>query len=503
MATLKIVESIMTKNPCYTQGRKMQVKGLMLHSVGCPQPSAMAFIRNWNSPTFDRACVHGFIDGNTGEVYQTLPWDHRGWHAGGSANNTHIGVEMCEPACIRYTQGATFACSDTAQARAVAKRTYEAAVLLFAQLCQLYALDPLADGVIISHAEGYRRGVASNHADPEHLWRQLSMPNTMNGFRQDVKAAMGGVSVVSTPTVEPVGVTATENDKVVWDYLFERIGNVYGVAGMMGNLYSESGMKPTNLQNSFEKKLGFDDISYTAAVDSGIYTNFADDRAGYGLAQWTYPTRKSHLFDFSKSRGASIGDLSMQLDFLWKELTEGYKGVLLILKSARSVVEASNAVLMQFERPTDQGESVQKRRAGYGQTYYNRFAENTVAVSAQPLYRVRKSWDDKASQIGAFKVLENAKIRADQNSGYSVFDENGTMVYHSEADEFSPFLVRVTIDDLNIRTGPGTNHALTGQFTGVGTFTILEVRQGTGSKSGWGRLKSGAGWIALDYVLRI
>ena len=69
---------ILTKNPCYTAGRKIDVKGLMLHSVGCPQPRASAFINSWNSPTFDRACVHGFIDGNDGTVYQTLPWNHRG-----------------------------------------------------------------------------------------------------------------------------------------------------------------------------------------------------------------------------------------------------------------------------------------------------------------------------------------------------------------------------------------------------------------------------------------
>ena len=74
----------------------------MLHSVGCPQPSAAVFIKNWNSESYDRACVHGFIDGNDGTVYQTLPWNHRGWHGGGSSNNTHIGVEMCEPACIKY-----------------------------------------------------------------------------------------------------------------------------------------------------------------------------------------------------------------------------------------------------------------------------------------------------------------------------------------------------------------------------------------------------------------
>ena len=133
---MKLVESIMTRNPCYTAGRKITVKGLMLHSVGCPQPKASAFINSWNSPSHDTSCVHGFIDGNDGTVYQTLPWNHRGWHCGsgnkGSGNNTHIGVEMCEPACIKYTAGSNFTCSNLAEAKAVAKRTYEAAVELFA-----------------------------------------------------------------------------------------------------------------------------------------------------------------------------------------------------------------------------------------------------------------------------------------------------------------------------------------------------------------------------------
>ena len=101
---MKLAESIMKGNPCYTAGRKITVKGLMLHSVGCPQPDALTFIRSWNSPAHGSSCVHGFIDGNDGTAYQTLPWNRRGWHCGsgsrGSGNNTHIGVEMCEPACI-------------------------------------------------------------------------------------------------------------------------------------------------------------------------------------------------------------------------------------------------------------------------------------------------------------------------------------------------------------------------------------------------------------------
>ena len=323
---MKLVQSILTKNPCYTAGRKITVKGLMLHSVGCPQPKASVFINSWNSPSYDNACVHGFIDGNDGTVYQTLPWNHRGWHCGsgskGSGNNTHIGVEMCEPACIRYTSGSNFTCSDLAAARAVAKRTYEAAVELFAYLCNQYNLNPAADGVIISHREGHSRGIASNHGDPEHLWKGLGMGYTMDGFRKDVKSAMNGPAV-------------SEPEEGGW-------------------------------------------------------------------------------------------------------------------------------------------------------------------------YRVRKSWADVKSQKGAFKVLANAKKCADENPGYSVYDESGKAVYGGEESEsgFSPYLVQVSITDLNIRKGPGTDYGKTGKYTGKGVFTIVAEADGQGA-SCWGKLKSGAGWISLDYAKRI
>lgn len=190
---MELKECILTQNPCYKAGKKISVKGLMLHSVGCPQPNAETFVRKWNNPESSRACVHAFIDGNTGAVYQTLPWDYKAWHCGGNANSTHIGVEMCEPACLKYTGGASFTCSDMEAAMAVVKRTYEAAVELFAFLSQEYGLDPLADGVIISHKEGHDRGLASGHGDPDHLWKGLQCEYTMDIFRQAVAAAMENV----------------------------------------------------------------------------------------------------------------------------------------------------------------------------------------------------------------------------------------------------------------------------------------------------------------------
>lgn len=194
---MKIIESLLTKNTCFKINKKMTVKGLMLHSIGCPQPRASVFANGWNDPKKEVA-VHGFIDGLTGDVWQFLPWNICGWHAGGAANQTHIGVEMGEPDCIKYKpSSATFTIKDSDRPAAIAcaQRTYNAAVELFAYLCNSFGLDPLADGVIIGHAEGHARGIASNHGDPEHLWRQLGMSKTMDGFRCDVAAKMGKVEV--------------------------------------------------------------------------------------------------------------------------------------------------------------------------------------------------------------------------------------------------------------------------------------------------------------------
>ena len=168
--------------------------------------------------------------------------------------------------------------------------------------------------------------------------------------------------------------TGANNEEKIWNYLKAAGLSDQGAAGLMGNLYAESGLSPVNLQNSFEKKLGYTDASYTAAVDSGRYTSFTQDRAGYGLAQWTYHTRKAALLDFARAQGKSVGDLEGQLNFLLHELKTSYPSVLTVLKTAANVAAASDAVLLKFERPADQGETVKQRRARYAQTYYERYA---------------------------------------------------------------------------------------------------------------------------------
>lgn len=193
---MKIIESYLKNNRCYTNNIKINATGLMLHSVGCSQPNATVFISNWNNTQVSK-CVHAFIDANTGIVYQCLPWEVKAWHCGSSGNSTHIGIEMCESKYISYRNG-VISILDPVKAKEDAKRAYDSAVELFAHLCNKYGIPVTA---ICSHAEGYKKGIASNHGDPEHYWRAVNCDYTMDAFRASVRAKMGGVYSNTTTVV--------------------------------------------------------------------------------------------------------------------------------------------------------------------------------------------------------------------------------------------------------------------------------------------------------------
>lgn len=219
---MEIIEAYATQNRCYQIGTPLKPRGIMLHSIGVPQPNAAVMAQNFNQyrPNGQSVCVHAFVQ-RDGMVYQTLPWTVQAWHCGGSANSTHIGVEMTEPASIAYTgYGAEWRDLDPVATETHIRGTYAAAVELFAQLCAQFDLDPLADGVIISHSEGRMRGVASPHADPEHLWKPFGL--TMYEFRQDVYKAMHSTEeeeedVTRYKTIEEVPTWARSTIKEMMD----------------------------------------------------------------------------------------------------------------------------------------------------------------------------------------------------------------------------------------------------------------------------------------------
>lgn len=223
---MNLVQCILTANDCYKAGRTITPKGVMVHSTGANNPKVARYAQplesdsnyqaiinkigmnnnhnDWNNAGLE-VCTHAFIgkfaDGSVGTV-QTLPWNHRGWHAGtgtsgGSANNTHIAFEICEDGLsdVDYFN-----------------KVYKEAVELTAVLCKQYNLDPMADGVVICHSEGYSRGVASNHADVMHWFPKHG--KSMDTFRADVKAQMGGGFVEPSTPEQPTITTVNYQAKV-------------------------------------------------------------------------------------------------------------------------------------------------------------------------------------------------------------------------------------------------------------------------------------------------
>lgn len=207
--------------------------------------------------------------------------------------------------------------------------------------------------------------------------------------------------------------TTTNYAHTIWLYLMGKIGNEYGVAGLMGNLYAESGLHPDIVQgdipySSYSKE-------YTADVDSGAisendFVNNGPGGGGYGLAQWTYYTRKQALYDMWKNGGySSIGSIELALDYLWYELENSFPGVLETLKNATTIRQASDAVLHDFEAPADQSETVEEKRASNGQYYYNQFATSGGSSSGGGNYGVGGSLS--ASRLANLLLLAVASDR--------------------------------------------------------------------------------------------
>lgn len=312
-----------------------------------------------------------------------------------------------------------------------------------------------------------------------------------------------------------MALTGKNNEEKIWNYLKAQGMTDCGAAGLMGNLYAESGLIPTNLQNSYEKKLGYTDATYTEAVDSGAYSNFVKDSAGYGLAQWTYWSRKQGLLDYANAAGKSIGDLETQLGYLMKELSGSYKAVLTTLKSATTVKAASNAVLLQFERPADQSAAVQTKRAGYGQTYYDKYAaataekeETTVATKITTAAQLAERCLDVAQNyktlyvMGCFGAPMTAanKKRYTQNHSYNKQAARTKMINAASADTFGFDCVCLIKGLLwgwcgdKSKTYGGASYAVNG-VPDIGADTMITKCKNV-STAGWANMEVGeALWV--------
>ena len=240
---MNLRQLFLKNNACYIAGRTIEVQGIMVHSTGANNPNLRRYVgpddgllghnpnnNHWNNFHPEgrvmgphswanngngrcrtcngrQVCVHAFIGklaNGSIATYQTLPWDMRGWHSGGRANDTHIGFEICE---------------DGLTDRSYFDLVYQEAVELSAYLCRRFRLNPLADGVLIDHAEGHRRGIASNHGDVAHWFRRHG--KSMDSFRTDVNKMLqsnGGTGTVTAPVAEtPAFPIAEENLQAMVD----------------------------------------------------------------------------------------------------------------------------------------------------------------------------------------------------------------------------------------------------------------------------------------------
>lgn len=380
------------------------------------------------------SCNYGI--GTDGRISLCVEEKNRSWCSSSNDNDQRsITIECASDKSQPYSMNTSVYNSLVKLCVDVCRRYGKKKLLWFGDKNTSLNYSPKADEMVLT----VHRWFANKSCPGDWLYKKLG------DLASKVTAELGGSK--ATPRQE-TNIIKGSNEKIIWNFFKGKGLNDYAISGVMGNLYAESGLQPSNLQNIYEKKLGHTDASYTAAVDNGKYTNFVKDSAGYGLAQWAYWSRKEGLLNYAKKTKKSIGDINMQLEFLWNEMQSAtYKKMMTTLKSAKSVRQASDAFLIDFENPSNQGESIKAKRAEYGMSYYKKNADG-----------------DKS------------------NIPYTVKVNDSTV--------------------LNIRKGPGTNYAITGKIKDNGIYTIIEERAGTGAKK-WGKLKSGAGWISLDYCIKL
>ena len=378
----------------------------------------------------------------TGDGFHPGLFNFRRWHSGGGANNTHIGVEMTEPATIRYAGGASWAETGNGEnTKNHVLATYQYAVELFAHLCQQFRLDPLADGVVISHSEGCKRGIASNHGDVEHLWSKFGL--TMAQFRKDIKAAMEGSTTEDSLTAIMGKAAATAEQMKA--YLKKKNPAVPQSVLDMIPLYISEG----------EAEGVRGDIAFAqSCLETG---NFTFSGSAVNLKQ-------NNFCGLGVTQRGKTG-----LSFESAQL--GIRAQIQHLKAYASTDKLRNALADPRFR------------------YVKRGCAPYVEWLGQKENPQGKGW--AAGEKYGEKIL--SILKAIVSEGKVQFMESLTLS--------APYMVRVSIPDLNIRRGPGKSYPKTGKFTGVGVFSIVE------EKDGWGLLKAYQekrnGWISLAFTTRI
>ncbi|MFI3231635.1 MAG: phage tail tip lysozyme [bacterium] len=390
----------------FTSGRTSSISYIVVHYTANDGDTAKGNC-SYFSGSSRNASAHYFVDETS--IYRSVEDSNTAWHCGATSykhsscrNANSIGIEMCSR-------------KDSAGKYYIKDEVVTKTIQLVKLLMQKYNIK--SDNVL-------RHYDVTGKSCPEPFVRTSSLWGNFKGLLSGGSALSQSIS--SSPST--ASTQSQSQDKIIWDFFKSKGLSDFAIAGLMGNLFAESALSPTNLQDTFEKSLNMSDSVYTSSIDSGSYSNFINDSAGYGLAQWTYSTRKQALLNFAKQKGVSIGNLSMQLEFLWQEL-QSYPTVIKVFSSATTIKEVSDVVLLDFEKPAVQSEAVKLKRLEYSSSYYNTFSSSGSC----------------------------------------------------------PYLVQVTTSPLNIRSGASTSFSIVGSIQDKGKYTIIEEANNWGKlKSGVG-----------------
>lgn len=555
---LNIIKIYLTKNRCYQQALKRTAIGIQIHTIGTGQGTAQSVADYWNQAAVS-ACVTYLTDCDTpGKVLQLLPEDYYTWADAGYGNRNLITIEICESDYIKYTGGANYTITDEAKFKADIMRGYNTAVLLCADICKRYGWDPTAKlpsglYLISSHDEGRQAGLSSAHVDPTHVWNRFGL--TMDGFRAAVKSAMNG-TVTIQPATEPLyrvrkawtdvssqlfagtlegakkachpGYSVyDENGKCVYTNTPKgfQASDLKGLSeadriAKIAPLYVESakttGMLPSVgiAQFCLESGYGTTDLAKFANNLHGMKCKLSgntwagsvwDGESKYGkyspevengvtVQRYSYFRKYPCCEDSIADRAAYFTNAMNGSKKRYPGLVgeKDYKKAIQIIKDGRYATDPNYV---------DKLCDIVKR---WDLTQYDQDVELPGGADILPdtdklWYRVRKTWADATSQIGAFHDLGKAKDCVDKNSGYKVYDEKGNVIYEPE-EKPKEYMVRVKIPDLRIREAPSKESHSPGCIA-PGSYTIVEEKKSGGYT--WGKLKSGTGWIALEYTQEI
>lgn len=352
--------SYYVKSPNYDSRNGNKVQGFAIHCfVG-----QITVERGVNAFSYPRNASCNYVVGYDGKIGCALDDELRSW----CTSNRYIDEKVLtiEMACDSYHP---YKITDAA---------YDGLIKLLVDRCRAHGIKKLAWAADKAYANQYKLSEDYQNLVVHRWFDNKACPgdyiyNLHPQIVKDVNALLGQPEPKASPDFEAHG-------GKVWDALKAMVnGNEYAAAGLYGNLKAESGLIAGNLQNTFEKSLGMTDREYVAAVDAGTYKNFVTDKAGFGLAQWTYSTRKEKLKEYCDEHNASIGNETAQLGYLKEELTNDFSKLLEDLKYVRSVDDASDMVLLQFEKPADQSEANKERRRALCREAFDYYTEYTPA----------------------------------------------------------------------------------------------------------------------------